>query len=46
MERFEKLVGRDALIRVKEAGGKFLWTNRPFAVEAQSRSRGLLARLH
>ena len=27
VERFEKLVGREALITVKESGGKYLFTN-------------------
>ena len=33
--RFERLVGKDALILVKASGGKFLWTNHAYAVEAQ-----------
>ncbi len=35
--RIEKLVGREAIFPVREAGGKFLLTNRPFAVEARAR---------
>ena len=37
--RIEKLTGRDMLYLIKEAGGKYLWTNRPYSVEARARLR-------